>query len=124
MGGKDLKGMDAWVVAMDFATDIYRSTANFPREETFGLRLQLRRAAVSIVSNVAEGHGRISNADYARFVLMARGSLKEAETQVILSQRLGYIAEDSAIRLTGQTERMSQILGGLHRSLRRKRRDA
>ena len=83
MSGRDLKGMDAWAVAMDFATDIYRSTTNFPRQETFGLKLQLRRAAVSIVSNIAEGHGRISNADYARFVLMARGSLKEAETQVM-----------------------------------------
>jgi four helix bundle protein len=123
MAGKDLKGMDAWSVAMDFAADVYRSTAGFPREEIFGLRLQLRRAAVSIVSNIAEGHGRIRNADYARFVLMARGSLKEAETQVILSCRLGYLTEDTTTRLTDQSERLSQIIGGLHRSLRRKKTD-
>src|SRR5688572_29964001 len=112
MAGKDLKGMDAWSVAMDFAADVYRSTAGFPREEIFGLRLQLRRAAASIVSNIAEGHGRIRNADYARFVLMARGSLKEAETQVILSCRLGYLTEDTTTRLTDQSERLSQIIGG------------
>jgi four helix bundle protein len=121
MKNKDLKGLDAWSVAMDFATDVYRSSAQFPKEETFGLRLQLRRASVSIASNVAEGHGRIRNADYARFVLVARGSLKEAETQVILASRLGYIPQDAECRLTAQTERLSELLGGLHRSLRQKR---
>src|SRR5262245_28142903 len=86
----DLKDLVAWQVAMDLAETVYKSTRAFPADERFGLRLQLRRAAVSVASNIAEGHGRINRRDYARFVLIARGSLKETETQILLSLRLGF----------------------------------
>ena len=79
----DLKDLVAWQVAMDFAEAVYRATRRFPNDERFGLRMQLRRAGVSVASNIAEGHGRVNRRDYARFVLIARGSLKEAETQPI-----------------------------------------
>src|SRR5256885_14874780 len=87
----DLKDLVAWQVAMDFATEVYRLTRSFPSDERFGLRLQVRRAAVSVASNIAEGHGRSNRREYARFVSIARGSLKEAETQIILAQRLGFM---------------------------------
>ena len=115
----DLKELVAWQVAMDFAESTYRSTQKFPDDEKFGLRLQLRRAAVSVASNIAEGHGRTSPREYARFVLIARGSLKEAETQVLLSQRLGYLSSEAAEELVSIISRNNRLLAGLLRRLRK-----
>ena len=81
----------AWQKAREFARLIYTLTGNFPKNETFGLTMQLRRAAVSIASNIAEGKARYSNKDFVHFLRTARGSLAEAETQVILSCDFGYI---------------------------------
>jgi four helix bundle protein len=118
----DLKDLVAWQVAMDFAEEVYAETRGFPADERFGLRLQLRRAAVSVASNVAEGHGRVNKRDYARFVSYARGSLKEAETQLILSHRLGYISANTLEFLLELVGRLNRLLRGLNRSL--VRRDA
>jgi four helix bundle protein len=115
---RDLKDLIAWQVAMDFAMGVYAETRAFPDDEKFGLRMQLRRAAVSVASNIAEGHGRINRREYARFVLIARGSLKEAETQLILAMRLKYINDDKARELLDVVTRINRLLTGLKKSLR------
>lgn len=83
----DLK---VWQLAMELVTDIYAMTKYFPDSEKFGLSCQMQRAAVSVPSNIAEGAGRESTADFIRFLVIARGSLSELETQVLIAQRLGY----------------------------------
>jgi four helix bundle protein len=102
---------------MDFAEAVYQATRTFPTDERFGLRMQLRRAAVSVSANVAEGHGRSSRRDYARFVLIARGSLKEAETLLLLSVRLGFMRNDIAEELLSIAERINRLLTGLRKRL-------
>src|SRR3954470_2838498 len=113
----DLKDLVAWQVAMDFAEATYRSTVRFPADERFGLRLQIRRSAVSIASNIAEGHGRSNKREYARFVLIARGSLKEAETQILLAKRLNFFSEQAGENLLVLTSRLNRLLTGLRRRL-------
>jgi len=103
---------------MDLGEATYRATRAFPDDEKFGLRMQLRRAAVSVASNIAEGHGRINRREYARFVLIARGSLKEAETQILIAQRLSYLNADDATLLSSLVTRVNQLLTGLKRRLR------
>jgi four helix bundle protein len=112
----DLKNLVAWQVAMDFATGVYRATRDFPRDEILGLRLQVRRAAVSVPSNIAEGHGRSGSRDYARYLLIARGSLKEAETQIILASRLGYLTE-KRLELLLLAVRINKLITGLRKRL-------
>src|SRR5688572_17712216 len=109
----DLKNLVAWQVAMDFATAVYTETRRFPSDEKFGLRMQLRRSAVSVASNIAEGHGRSTKREYARFVLIARGSLKEAETQILLSERLGYFEPNKSQELLLLSARINRLLTGL-----------
>lgn len=102
---------------MDLATEVYRLTKRFPEDERFGLRLQLRRAAVSVASNIAEGHGRSRKREYLRYVLIARGSLKEAETQILLAERLGYLGNSPRDRLLELTTEVNKLLTGLKRRL-------
>ena len=83
-----------WQKAMDLVVLVYKITARFPKEELFGLTRQLRKAAVSIPSNVAEGQGRGSTRDFMNFLAIARGSLQEVETQMIIAQRLNYLQSD------------------------------
>jgi four helix bundle protein len=113
----DLKDLVAWQVAMDLATDVYKATRHFPADERFGLRLQPRRAAVSVASNIAEGHGRSSKREFSRYALIARGSLKEAETHIILSGRLGYLSSSQSERLLGLAARINTLITGLRRRL-------
>lgn len=115
----DLKDLVAWQVAMDLAVAIYQKTRRFPDDERFGLQLQVRRAGVSVASNIAEGHGRVDRRDYARCVRIARGSLKEAETQMIIAGRVGFLPNDSLHELLGLTNRSNRLITGLLRSLRR-----
>ena len=103
---------------MDFAETVYRASRAFPKDEIFGLRLQLRRSSVSVASNIAEGHGRIGKRDYARFVLIARGSLKEAETQIRLAHRLGFFREPEVARLLELTSHLNRLITGLKNKLR------
>ena len=93
-----------WQRALELCTAIYATTAKFPSEERFALVSQMRRAAVSIPSNIAEGHGRLTTSEYRHFLGIARGSLKELETQILIAQRLGYLsksATDSFCALAG-----------------------
>jgi four helix bundle protein len=114
----DLKELVAWQVAMDFAEGVYAGTRTFPNDEKFGLRMQLRRSAVSVASNIAEGHGRINRREYLRFVVIARGSLKEAETQLLLCQRLGFMESKVVDQLLKLAVRINKLLTGLMRRLR------
>jgi four helix bundle protein len=80
----------AWQKAMDFTAGVYRVTRRFPKEELYGVTSQLRRAAVSIPSNIADGQGRQTTGEFRQFLGQARGSLLETETQILLSERLEY----------------------------------
>ena len=102
---------------MDLAVAVYQHSKVFPPDERFGLRLQLRRAAVSVAANIAEGHGRTRKREYARFVLIARGSLKEAETHLYLAQRLGYLRDDDLAALISLATRVNKLITGLHKRL-------
>lgn len=100
MGTKKLKSFKeliVWQKAYKLVLEIYKFTYNFPKSETYGLVQQIRRAAISIPSNIAEGYGRKHKADYHRFLSMAYGSLLELETQYLLSIDLGYAKQDGTI---------------------------
>lgn len=87
---KDHKDLNAWKVGMDFVAQVYALTKGFPKEEIYGLTSQLRRAAVSIPSNISEGAARNSTKEFVQFLYIALGSAAEAETQLLIAQRLGY----------------------------------
>lgn len=109
-----------WQKAMDFVTDIYKNTATFPSEERFGLSSQARRAAVSIPSNIAEGHGRKSTGAYINHISIAYGSLMELEIQIQIATRLSYIQGDKATVLLKQMDEIGKMLTGLRKSLSEK----
>ena len=98
-----------WQKAMDLTTEIYRLTKRLPKDELYGLTNQLRRAAVSIPSNIAEGNGRTSTGDYLRFLSIARGSNAEVETQLLLCVKLDYLTQEdinAALQLSDEVGRM------------------
>jgi four helix bundle protein len=115
---RDLK---VWQAAMSLADMVYRHTENFPQRETFGLRQQLERSAVSIPSNIAEGHARDSTREYLHHVSIALGSVAELETQVILARRREYLAEDAADRALASADEVGKMLRGLQKSLKARR---
>ncbi|MEX0703289.1 MAG: four helix bundle protein [Planctomycetales bacterium] len=117
---QNFRELIVWQKAMDFVTDVYRATADFPRDERFGLTQQLRGAAVSIPSNVSEGQGRGSTADFLRFLNIARGSLNESQTQLLLAYRLGFLPEQWLSRLMDCSEEIARLLNGLMRALNAK----
>ena len=110
--------LEVWKQAMDLARLIYMATRDFPSEERFGLTAQLRRCAVSIPSNIAEGAGRGTRKEYIHFLHIARGSLCEIETQVTLAKHLGYLEDINAIE--SHTSRVFQLICGLISSLEKK----
>jgi four helix bundle protein len=110
---RDLK---SWQKAFDLALSIYSVTRCFPKEETYGLSSQRRRAAVSVVSNIAEGKGRASDKDLLRFLGNARGSLFEIEAQIALAERLGYLDRERAVKLGLELSETGKLLNGLIRS--------
>jgi four helix bundle protein len=109
-----------WQRALELAVRIYRLSEKFPKSEIYGLTSQVRRAAVSVPSNIAEGYGRGSRKEYLQFLSVAQGSLKELETQIILAQRLSYASEKDAEVTLSASETVGKMLGGLMRSLRTK----
>jgi four helix bundle protein len=106
-----------WQKAMDLVEKVYHATESFPRRELFGLTNQLRRAVVSIPSNIAEGQGRATTKDFLQFLSIARGSLQEVETQLILACRLSYLTEPLKCTLLEATREIARILNGLVNSL-------
>ena len=107
------KDLIAWQKSMDLVETVYRATANFPREEVYGLTSQLRRAAVSVSSNIAEGQGRKLPADFKLFLRHSRGSLLEVDTQVQIAHRLNYLTDDVFESLASQVSEVGRILNGL-----------
>ena len=100
--------LQIWQQAMDLVEDIYKLTASFPTEEKFGLVSQMTRAAVSIPSNIAEGAGRNSDKDFAHFISIAIGSLYELNTQIVLSERLGYINQIQSQELQKKSDNLQR----------------
>ena len=105
--------LEVWQKAIDFADDVYRITKSFPADERFGLTNQMRRAAVSISSNIAEGTSRSSRVDYARFVEIATGSLFEVVSQSFIAQRQGFLSDEDFQQLYRLAEDQSRMLSGL-----------
>jgi four helix bundle protein len=109
--------LDVWQKAIDFADLIYNETRKFPAEERFGLTNQLRRAAVSISSNIAEGASRSSKTDFARFTEIAAGSVFEAVSQAFIARRQSFLNEQQFRGIYGNAEELSRMLSGLRKSL-------
>lgn len=105
--------------ALDLVVEIYRATEKFPRDELFGLTGQLRRAAISIVSNIAEGQGRLTKGEWRQMLSNARGSLFEVQAQLIVAHRLGYLADEEAARLNSHTAGVARPLAGLLKWLKK-----
>lgn len=101
--GQSYRDLLAWQKAMQLVVEVYRATRGFPRDELYGLTSQLRRAAVSVPSNIAEGQARFSAREFHHFLSHSRGSLVEVETQVLIAQSLGYLVPDQASSILQQT---------------------
>ena len=114
---KSYRDLLVWQKSMDLAQSIYSITARYPPEERFGLTAQMRRAAVSIPSNIAEGSSRNSTGEYLNFLGIARGSLAELETQLMLAERLS-LSPVPAPDLSMETAEVGRLLNGLMRALR------
>jgi len=115
--GRSYKDLVAWQKAIELVTVVYRETKNFPREEQFGLTSQIRRAAVSIPSNIAEGQARLTRGEFRHFLGQARGSLMELQTQIQIAQNLGYILKTDAQSLFEAAGEVGRLLNGLLNSL-------
>ena len=117
---RDYRDLIVWKEAMEIAELVYSLTRSFPREEAFGLTSQMRRSAVSIPSNIAEGFGRAQRKVFVQFLRIAQGSLKELETQALLSGRIGCLSAEQLARLLSLCERLGKRLVQFVRSLERR----
>ena len=117
---RDHRELRAFQLADELAVAVYRATRRFPKEELFGLTAQMRRAAVSVPSNIAEGCGRRTTADYLRFLDIAFGSFRELEYQISLAHRLGYLDTNGYEQLQPKCLETSKVLAALIRSLQAK----
>lgn len=115
---KSYRDLLVWQKAIDLVVEAYRATAQFPKTETYGLISQIRRAASSIPANIAEGYGRGSRRDYAQFLFIAQGSLKELETHLIVAEKLSYLTRSQREHLLSQTDELGRMLGSLIRKLK------
>jgi len=109
----------AWQKAMDLVEEVYRVSRQFPKEELYGLTSQMRRSAISIPSNIAEGQCRNGRREYIHHLSIALGSLGEAETQVRIAERLGYLSNEDAAQLLRATAEVGRLVVGLMHSLER-----
>ena len=114
---KRYQDLKVWQRAMQMVKEVYGITASFPADEKFGLVSQIRRAAVSVPSNIAEGQGRLTKGEFKQFLGHARGSVFELETQILLSTDLNYTEHSDLKKLMGLTGEVSKMLNGLIKSL-------
>jgi len=117
---RSYRDLEVWTKARQLVKQIYQLSKKFPREELYALTAQLHRAAVSVPSNIAEGHSRLSTKDYINFISMAIGSLAEVDTQVLLAQDLEYVTEKDCTDVNESIQRLQQMLHKLRSSLKDK----
>jgi four helix bundle protein len=113
---RDFRDLIVWKKSIELAVQVYRETSSFPRDERFGLTSQMRRSAVSVPSNVAEGQGRATLGEFRHFLGIAKGSLSELETQVVIATELEFLPKDSS--LLSRLREVARLLNGLIVSLR------
>lgn len=116
--GEGFRGLIVWQKAYSFALGVYKATRGFPKTEIYGITNQIQRAAISISANIAEGYERQHRKEYIQFLMIAKGSLGEVETYLMLSRDLGYLTEDQYNELDGQRQEIGKLLRGLINSLR------
>jgi four helix bundle protein len=110
---KSFKELDAWKESMALVEEVYKATESFPKSQLYSLTQQVQKAVVSIPSNIAEGNGRKSNCEYTYHVRVARGSLCEVETQLLVAQRLRYIDSDQMANFNERVQSVGRLLNGL-----------
>jgi len=110
------KRLKTWQKAMKLVMHVYQTTKKFPKHEQYGLISQMRRSAISIPSNIAEGHGRNSNKELVRFLDIAKGSIFELDTQLEIARQLDYLSTQEFIRIFNLLDETSRILAGLRKS--------
>lgn len=113
----DYRKLQIWQKGMEFAKFVYESLKIFPQEEIYGLTKQLKRAVVSVPSNIAEGSQRTSNKDFANFILIAKGSLAEVETQCELAHALGFLEEKSLLLILEKSQELHRMMYAFHSKL-------
>src|SRR3954464_2221776 len=118
---KPHKKLDAWKLSMDLVIDVYHETDKFPDREKYGLVNQIRRATISVPSNIAEGAARQTPKEFANYLHIAQGSLSELDTQLELARRLGYMEENTQKSLDERMDRIDKTITGLIRHLNNKK---
>jgi four helix bundle protein len=114
---QNFRDLIAWQKAMDLVEMVYAATKDFPADERYGLTSQVRRAVVSVPSNIAEGQGRRSRSEFMHFLSVAHGSLREVETQLLIAVRLGYLDERRSTEVLASSDEVGRLVSGLIRSL-------
>jgi four helix bundle protein len=117
MGIKTYRDLQIWQKGIEIVTDIYGVTKKFPKEETYSLTAQMRRSAISIPSNVAEGFRRFHNKEYKQFLYISSGSCGELETQVMIARKLGYIDEEQEGTLLEKLDHIGRMMSSLIKKL-------
>jgi four helix bundle protein len=120
MAIKTYRDMDVWQKSMELVSTIYLATKAFPREEIYALTSQMRRAAISIPSNIAEGRSKRSTREFMRFVNMAAGSVAELETQLMIGEKLGYLSSKQLFPLLEKVAYIGRMLNNLHSGLEKR----
>ena len=123
MGVLDYKELIIWQKSMDLASEVYKLVKKLPREENYALSDQIRRSVVSIPSNIAEGNSRDSTKEYDYFLSVARGSIAELETQLILTERIGYLESDDLRKTFDLITEIRKMLTKIKQNLRNKKKD-
>jgi four helix bundle protein len=118
--GQSFKDLVVWQRSIELTVDVYRFTSKFPDSERFGLTNQMRRASVSVASNIAEGYGRATKGEYVQFLGHARGSCSELETQIVIARKLGFGAPVDLDQTETHCSDVSRLLGALMKSIRSK----
>ena len=114
------RDLDVWKLSMDLAAECYRITKAFPKDELFGMTSQIRRAASSVPANIAEGHGREHTKEFLQYLSIARGSLMELQTHMLLAYRVGLLPENALKEILRQSDTISKMISRLRQSLQKR----
>ena len=114
------ENLEVWKKSIDFVVMTYLQTKHFPSEERFGLTSQIRRSAVSIPANIAEGAARQSDKEFLRFLAIAQGSCSEVETEILIAEKLGFLSQSNYAELKAEADSIGRMLIGLSKHLRKK----